>query len=356
MLEHGGNKQLFYEKYGVLPRYDFSANLNPYGPPEAALKFLRRNLKELISIYPDYRYRELEKAAYGYFQKEEVVLGNGASSLLNYLLFYLRPQRGLIVTPTFNLYEKTLKSHNVPVEKLNYALEDEGLSKIFNYLLAKGRKGDLLFICRPNNPDGSAWPIGELFKLIVLCQEKGIKLLLDESFADFMEDEREIFWRNSGKLRDVYILISLTKIFAIPGLRLGALILPQKDYKDFKKFLPEWEINNLAAEIGPVLFAQRDYLLKTRTLVKKERNYLSQNLSRLGFQVLPSKANFLMAYLPESINLEQLLFELAKYRIAVRPLQNFGLKREAVRIAVKTRKENRVLINALKHILFKEVF
>ncbi|GAV22015.1 pyridoxal phosphate-dependent aminotransferase [Carboxydothermus pertinax] len=356
MLEHGGNKQLFYEKYGVLPRYDFSANLNPLGPPRDALKLLRENLKELISTYPDYRYRELEKAAYGYFQKEEVVLGNGASSLLNYLLFYLKPSRGLIIGPTFNLYEKTLRNRGIPVEKLDCALEEKGYSNARAYLLQKGRKGDLLFICRPNNPDGSAWPVSELFKLIALCQEKGIKLLLDESFADFMEDEREIFWRNSGKLKDVFILISLTKIFAIPGLRLGALILPEKDYKDFKKFLPEWEINNLAAEIGPVLLAQRDYLLKTRTLVKKEREYLSQNLFRLGFQVLPSKANFLMAYLPESISSEQLLSELAKYRIAVRPLQNFGLKREAVRIAVKTRKENRVLINALKNILFKEVF
>ena len=349
MAEHGGNYELFYEQYGTTLLYDFSANLNPLGPPPGVLRILRQRLKDLVTTYPDYRYQELYEEAIKYFATPNLVLGNGASSLLNYLLLYLKPKRGLILTPTFSLYEKTLKNLGIPLVKLPFALAKEGVQWVEEYLQIHAQKEDMLFLCRPNNPNGEAWPISDLFRIYELCQTKGVKLLLDESFADFMEREEEIFWRRVKELKNTYILVSLTKIFAIPGLRLGALILPFKDKEDFKRFLPEWEINNLASKIAPYLFPKESYLTKTRSFIKKEREYLQKNLTNLGFKVLPAKANFLMAYLPPGVSLEILLKDLAQYQIAVRPLQSFGIH-GAVRIAVKTRKENRVLINALKNL------
>ena len=204
---------------------------------------------------------------------------------------------------------------------------------------------DLLFLANPNNPTGSRVKPELLEKIIAFCRDNGITVVLDECFIEFTDGwEARTFFKRTGEFKNLIVVRAFTKIFAIPGVRLGYLVCENKAVKErIKDQLPEWNLSVFAQRAGAAAAGEEDYRRKTVTFLKEERSYLVTQLEKLGIRVFPGEANFLLLYseLP-------LYEELLKQGILIRDCSNFrGLKTGYYRIAVKTRGENDRLLRAL---------
>ena len=173
-------------------------------------------------------------------------------------------------------------------------------------------------------------------KLLELCREKEILVILDECFIEFCGEEYSMM-PETGEYDNLLIVRAFTKSFAIPGVRLGYLVSSNRELRNnIKAHLPEWNLSAFAQEAGIACAAQKEYLGKTREYIRTERKILSENLKNTGIRVFDGEADFLLIYTDIP-----LYGELLKRGILIRDCQNFrGLTEGYYRVAVKTREEN----------------
>lgn len=182
--------------------------------------------------------------------------------------------------------------------------------------------------------------------------KKKITVVLDECFIEFTETgTQDSFLLRAEEFPNLIVVRAFTKIFAIPGVRLGYLVCGNKKWhQDIARQLPEWNLSVFAQIAGAAAAREMNYLERTIRHVKTERKYLSEELKKMGISVFPSTANYMMFYT------EHLLFDqLLKKGILIRDCGNFrGLSNGYYRIAVKNRRENTELIQAIGQIIQKE--
>lgn len=183
-------------------------------------------------------------------------------------------------------------------------------------------------------------------ELLSFCRNKGIYVVLDECFIEFCGNQSSILSElEETEGSDCLILVrAFTKIFAIPGVRLGYLICKNRNLrKRIARQIPEWNLSCFAQEAGILCARQTAFIIETENYVTEERKFLEEGLKRKGLQVLPSAANFIMVY-----SREPLYERLLEKGILIRDCSNFrGLGRGFYRIAVKTREENEQLLENL---------
>ena len=177
-------------------------------------------------------------------------------------------------------------------------------------------------------------------RLLRYCRDKGIYVVLDECFIEFCGNRFSML-SEIEEFDNLILVRAFTKIFSIPGVRLGYLLCKNQSLRTrIASQLPEWNLSCFAQEAGCICAEQTEYVIKTVEYIKKERNFLEDGLKRKGFQVFPSMANFVMIY-SEAPLYESLL----EKGILIRDCRNFrGLGRGFYRIAVKSRKENEFLL------------
>jgi len=353
---HGGDWQAAVERYGWQPEeiLDFSANINPLGLPDSVFNSLQTNLKA-IERYPDPACRQLKKALAAYLELEPdtIITANGAVELIYLFCQTFKPRRVLVTEPTFGEYRRAALIAGAEVVSLN--LEP---GSAFSLDLARWQQKltgvDLVFICNPNNPTSQLLKPVVLREILEIAQRQGVFLVVDESFLDFMPNWRKIsLGRQAAVGKGIFIIRSLTKIFALPGLRLGFGIACPDLISTLEARCYPWSINILAQMAGVTAMADTKYLSATWELIRREKEYLYDGLSNLaGFRPYHPEVNFILTDISASgWTAPRLVAALAREKILIRDCSSFtGLGPAFFRTAVRDRQANNKLLTALQKI------
>lgn len=359
--EHGGD--VYAEDKRPV---DFSVNLNPLGMPEAVLRAAQKAAAEELS-YPDPFCRKLTAALSGRYgvPAENMLCGNGASDLLLRLCAVLKPKKVLVPRPGFSEYERCASLFGASAQyydvlgKTSKQVTEEIKKKLTwappdcaQTLAATAPQ--MLFICRPNNPDGSMLSAEQVADIAELCERIGTLLVVDECFLEFTEGQSAA--ELTKDYRTLVIVNAFTKTYSMAGLRLGFMFCSDTELLDKTYiFASPWSVSAPAQAAGIAACKERDFLQKAREFVRVQRDFLRENLADLGFKVFPSEANFLLLKEPDSLRKDggKGARELLEERwIKVRDCRSFaGLDDTYIRIGVRTEEENKALIEALKEIL-----
>jgi cobyric acid synthase CobQ/L-threonine-O-3-phosphate decarboxylase len=350
---HGGNLEKLAEQLNCGPEeiLDFSANINPLGPPEYLWNVLARVLPDILH-YPDPDAVQLVQAIADQYclAGNQVVAGNGTSDLLFALLRGLAPKRAVIPVPAYIDYCLACEQAGVAVKTVLLEEKDDfqpDLQQIDTVLQA----GDLLILGQPNNPTGRMNDRQTLLELADLHPD--VLFLLDEAFAGFVQGYTSL----AGTRENIIVLCSLTKLFAVPGLRLGFLAAAPARCRTVQGQLAPWSLNTLAQAAGTAMVGDHEYISTSQQLVRVNRQWLEKRLGRInGLRVIPSRVNFLLIRLTAEQSAAVLADRLLQeFRIAVRVCANYGgLDNRFFRVAVRSQEENRQLVTALQTILQPE--
>lgn len=346
---HGSNPQYIYEAMN-LPKpntwIDLSANINPLGPPKSILeKWL--HFYESIGEYPDPFANALKEqiAQQAGVAKESILVGNGGAELIMLLGRMIAQKNVLIVQPTFSEYEKACQANGCHVF---YHYLDEKWSLNLQGLIEKLDGVAAVFLCNPNNPTGVCFSLAEIQFLAEACTRKGIYLIIDEAFYDFWKDY-EPLTPLQRTCENIILIRSMTKMYAIPGLRLGYLIASEEVVGQIAQYQPHWSVNVLAMLAGQECLKDEEFINQTIDYIEKERAKLSLFFTQEGFEMSPSKVNFYLLRDPE-LESQLPLFEfLLRHGIVPRHTMNFpGLGGEWLRFAIKSKTENDQLLQVLE--------
>lgn len=344
---HGGNAKEISRKNNIAydKIIDFSANINPLGMPESVKNAIIENLKE-AEKYPDITYYEL-KAAISRFEKitsNNLLLGNGAAEVLFNVVRGINPRNSLILAPTFSEYEEAVKAIN---GKINYyKLKEENQfhiqEDILNYI---NEDLNLLFICNPNNPTGVITERKLLLKILKKAEENGTIVLIDESFLDFVNKALSMI-EYIGEFKNLIVIKSLTKFFALPGIRIGYGISGNiKLIKKVESISPAWNINIFADIATKAGLKDENYIINSIKYIAGEKEYLYRELKKINkLKVYEPSVNFILLQTLTKINLQE---EMLKYNILIRSCSNYnGLNYNYYRVAVRSHEENSILIKS----------
>lgn len=354
---HGGDvlgaaKALGLEQSKII---DFSANINPLGPPPGVFDSIS-NCMDMIVHYPDPHCRELKEALSQYLEIKEkyIIMGNGVSELIYLLVRVLNCRRALIPVPTFTEYGIAVITAGGVVNEFPLQPED-GFRLDADKVISQLSPGDLIFVCNPNNPTGNLYPRNALLYLLKNAEAKDAYLVVDEAFIDFVSDVKgHSMVSRVVKSSNLIVFYSLTKFFGIPGLRLGAMIGPSQLVEKMVAAKDPWNVNLFAQVAGVAALKDVEHMKKTRELVKTERKYLYNRLVDLpGIKPFPGEANYLLVNIKGTgFKCGELTKLLGQRGVLVRDCSSFsGLGDDYIRVAVKTRAENRQLIAELAKVL-----
>ncbi len=348
---------LLQNRYGGYWRYpklvDFCYLVNPYFPPKRMLDEIKANIEKLITQYPSgMGVNSLLAAKDFYVKQENILVGNGAAELIKSLMSRLSGKTGF-VRPTFEEYpNRYCKDNSVcftPQNKdFTYTADD--LIQFFSQISI-----DNLIIINPDNPSGNYLPQKDVQRLIEWTSEKGIKLVLDESFSDFSDEGDNTFIKQDilTQNKHLYVMKSISKSYGVPGLRLGILASGDSDtIKEMKKDVAIWNINSIAEFYMQIAEKYRKDYVKSLEYLREERKKLFNELSEISWmRPIPSQANYIMVELTGQFTAKELTKRLlVESSLLIKDLSLKVKGGEYVRIAVRNREDNEKLIKAIKAI------
>ncbi|WP_445490597.1 threonine-phosphate decarboxylase CobD [Niallia sp. 03133] len=347
---HGANPNYLYEQMNISPPqslFDFSANINPLGPPKV-LKQKWASLYDTIQYYPDPNGRMLIKkiAEKENIKEEQLLLGNGAAELISLIGRMLTGKRVLLIQPTFSEYEQVCKVNNCEVSY--YMVNDEDWLLQMESLEGSLKNVHAVFLCNPNNPTGVYYKKKELLSLLQACGRNNCLLILDEAFYDFVKEYESMV----PALKDyphLIILRSMTKMFSIPGIRLGYTMAHEETIKKLAFQQTHWSVNNIALHAGLLLIEDEDFITDTLQYIETEKDKLRTFYEQLAFKMSDSHANFYLVKDP-SLDDQKAFFQfLLTEGIVARHTYNYpGLNGKWLRFAVKNEQENEHLQGVIK--------
>ncbi|WP_460167886.1 cobyric acid synthase [Thermostilla marina] len=347
-FRHGGQVDDAARSAGCLPEEltDFSAAINPLGPPSGALHAAACAL-DRIEHYPDPFCRSLASALARFHSvdADRVVCGNGSSELLYALPKVFSPRRVVVVTPCYVDYLDVATHHDIELASIACRPETD-FSIEWDAFEAELQRGDLVIVGFPNNPTGRTFS-QETFSAIVE-HRRDVDFVVDEAFADFLEPQRSFVGTDHENL---LVLRSLTKFYAIPGLRLGYAVGPREVISRLRNCLPPWSVNAVAQAVGSAALGDEAYRRTTRDTIARLRTELCTDLQRVpGLRVFPSEANYLLVRTTDpQWTARRLYAELLSRRIVIRCCENIPcLDDSYFRVAVRNEDENRRLVDALR--------
>ncbi len=345
MSEHGGNihKARRESVKDNTDFIDFSASINPFGPPAVVYSLIQSQVRDILH-YPDPDYYELKKIIAKRYSvdADNIVLGNGSSDILFALFRVLKPLRAVIPTPSYIDYAKSADLNNTPIhfhqllEENNFKLDSDELKKEL-------KKGDLLLLCSPNNPTGNLIDASQAEALA--RHDSELTILIDEAYLDFIPDACSA----AGKYKNVFTLNSLTKFYAIPGLRLGFGVFSADVAKRLQEFIAPWAVNSFADLAGRACLEETGFAA-TAGRIHDEKSWFLNKLEQFSqLQLFPGQANFILLKIKNGESCENLQGFLFTRKILIRNCSNIrGLGSAYFRIAVKSREDNTRLIQVLE--------
>ncbi|MBB5326717.1 aminotransferase class I/II-fold pyridoxal phosphate-dependent enzyme [Tunturiibacter gelidoferens] len=357
---HGGQLRQIASRYGFEPEQliDFSANINPAGPPASVLIALQQALGDaaILVAYPDLELTELKKAlgeASGILA-ENIAVANGFVPLLEAALRSLKIARCFLPVPSFSEYRQTLTNAGVEVAQY-YLPQGEGFSyqpeKLLRAALDNGC--DALLLANPQNPSGALCGAGGMRDLVEMAAKHRIKVLLDEAFIDYVPTES--LTRSAVELENLIVFRSVTKFFAIPGLRVAYAVSSASSIQNLNDRLAPWPVSSLASEAASTALQDSAYVEETRRENYLRRTWLEREFASVKIFTYPSSTNFLLLRFAADVDV-QLLWEkmIAEEQIVLRSCANFeGLAPVHLRTAVRSEAENERLVHGLERVLLR---
>lgn len=352
--------RLLQGRYGGYWRYprllDFCYLVNPYFPPEKMKDELRANFDTLLTEYPSgMRVNSLLAAKnFGVYQ-DNIIVGNGAAELIKSLMGLFNGKIG-IVRPTFEEYPHRYREEEViafwPSNDC-YAYSTDDLINFFT-----ANPVDNMIIINPDNPSGNYLNKSELLCLIKWTKDNGVKLVIDESFADFSDEENNTLLDQNilDNYPHLYVMKSISKSFGVPGLRLGVLASGDTEtINHMKKDVAIWNINSFAEFYLQIEEKYKKDYISALEKFKIERNRYVEALKQIkGLRVIPSQANYIMAEILTGMSAEELTrILIVKNNILIKNLYSKmdENNRQYIRLAVRTSEDNDYLVDALMKIL-----
>jgi threonine-phosphate decarboxylase len=305
---------------------DFSASINPLGPAPGVRAAICHGI-DRIQHYPEREPRRLREALGKRWEVDpaSILLGNGATELIFFLARVLQNRPISLAAPVFSEFHRAFPTANL------VSLNDS----------ASWPGNEPLVVTRPANPTGVSTPLPLLRRRLEQSQEF---LIADESFLEFsgLPSSSSLL----SEFPRLAILRSMTKFYALPGLRLGALIADQSVVHEWRKQREPWQVNVLAEEAAMAALADEGHCQATIAFVREEREFLASEITQIpGALPYSSDANFI--YVSLRYRAQELVDHLVENKILVRNCAGWpGLRDEAIRVAIRTRNENERLLDA----------
>lgn len=343
---HGANPQLLYSELAIpLPEQiiDYSENVNPLGPPLSVVENWQGYI-HLLSSYPEPHGEPFLSAiaAYHGIPKSRVLLGNGAAEIFSLLAGHFQRKCAMIVHPTFSEYEATLRANGTEIIHLSVE-EIENWKLPIDHIIENMKRADLLYLCTPNNPTGVLPPRNELVHLLEEGQKMGCTVILDEAFIDWIGEESSMI-SYIEDFPNLIIVRSMTKMYAIPGIRLGYMVSSPALIEALREKVPHWHINGIAAHIGAKCIDETHYREKSIEYAKKSKARFVDFLRKLGCKTTKSVTNYVCFKLPHPDLSQRFFHDMLNSGIVLRHTENFkGLDGKWFRVGMKNEQAMAVL-------------
>jgi len=349
---HGGNVYELARETGCAPLEitDMSSNVNPIGPPPGLLKYLSDNLNS-ATLLPEVDGRSIINAFsenYG-VAPENILVANGTTQFIYTIPLGVSSRKALIIGPTYADYKDACIMHNVEYE---YLITDESKKFALDiHQINKKIKGfDTVFICNPNNPTGTIIQADKLRSLVM--SHPDVTFVIDESYLPFVVNGENESMAPSME-ENVIVLNSMSKIFKIPGLRIGFLISSKSVIQRLRRYALPWSVNSLAALSVKYVMENNvlidDFIEKTQIFLEREKRLFCEVIEeKTKIKLFPGKASFILARLPGELTSDMVCNYLAEKRILIRDCANFtGLSDKFIRVSLKTEELNNILARLL---------
>jgi threonine-phosphate decarboxylase len=348
---HGGRVFDAARRWGIAPEdvIDFSANINPLGPPPGALAAIEKCLAPVsLRSYPDshtFVSALAEKHGVG---PDEIVIGPGSAALMFAALRATLPATALTLEPGFDEYFRACASIEAEVLRLRLT-EKNGFKPDFNAIarVIEARQCYLVILNSPHNPTGRLYARDDLLALIDLAEANEVAVLLDEAFIDYAPQASLVTLAPAKS--GLIVLRSLTKFYAIPGLRVGYAVCSSDLAEEIRRQIDAWPVSTIALEGARAALAEEEYESETRRINAQAREEFAAALRKIGLSVFPSDANFLLCKLPRGSGAE-LAEWLESSRVLIRRCDSFsGLGADYIRLAVRSREDNLRLVSLIEN-------
>lgn len=349
--------ELLQSRYGGYWRYprllDFCYLVNPYFPPERLVDEIKASFTKLLTQYPSgLRVNSLLAARNFGVHAENILVGNGAAELIKAVMSRLSGKVGMI-RPTFEEYPHRYREEDIVVfwpENDLFAYTAQDLMDYFS-----NKEISSLVVINPDNPSGNYIPKADLLKLIAWAAQKGIKLIIDESFADFSDEKNNTLIDQSllAANSHLYVIKSISKSYGVPGLRLGVMASGDQDMiAALKKDVAIWNINSFAEFYMQI---EEKYKKDYEKALERFREVRAQYVAALsgvrGLRLIPTQANYVMVEITGGLSAAEMTRRLIlKHNILIKNLSSKVNRdgRQYLRLAVKTLEENTALVAALR--------
>lgn len=351
----------YHKRFGGFWRFpkllDFCYLVNPFFPTSQLKEEIKANFDTLLTNYPSGMYvNSLLAGKYFNISQDYIVVGNGAAELIKSMMESVDGKIGIIY-PTFEEYpNRSAKTQVVPFmpQKQDFLYNAEDIKDFYN-----DKDIQHLLVINPDNPTGNFIEIKEVLNLAKWCKKRFIHLIVDESFVDFSEN-----FENNSLLHDeileeypnLTVIKSISKSYGVPGLRLGILATSDKKQIDnIKKDVSIWNINSFG-EYYMQIFGKysKDYVIACKDFIQERERFQDEMKRIKGIRVIPSQANYFMIEITGNTTSDDLAkILLQKYNILIKSCNSkHGLEnRNYIRIAVRSKEENNILIASLKEVL-----
>lgn len=356
--EHDVKYSEYHKRYGGYWRFpnllDYCYLVNPFFPPKKMLDEMKANFETLLREYPSGQWvNSLLAAKYCGVRQEYIIVGNGAAELIKSFAEAHKNERIGVIFPTFDEYpNRFVGAEVVPFisQKKDFRYDAEDLMEFFG-----DKNIDTLLLINPDNPSGNFISIDNVIMLAAWCKEKGISLLVDESFVDFTDG----FENNSLLHNDILesysnlsVMKSISKSYGVPGVRLGVFATADKEtIARMKKDVAIWNINSFG-EFYMQIYGkyEKDYNKACHKFIAERERFYSLLQQIPYLHVMPSQANYFLCEVSDRFTSKELTQILLDHDVLI---SNCGRKknmgdRNLVRIAVRSKTDNDKLLSILK--------
>ena len=350
---HGSDQEKIEAIYHIRKEdiISYSANVNPLGISPLLRKELASHV-DVISSYPDREYSDLRGAisAYCGAESSDIVVGNGTSELISLFVQITRPKRALILGPTYSEYEREIslvggRIHYYPLQET----EDFHLD-LAAFLDRLSDKQDLVILCNPNNPTGTAIARSDMRLILDACKQHHTYVLTDETYVEFADDSVSSI-PLCRDYNNIIVLRGTSKFFAAPGLRLGYAVCGNRDIlSEIHQHKSPWMVGSLAEAAGRIMFADTDYIRQTQELISRERSRLFALFDQSErFHPYMPCANFMLIRILDEVWNSHSMFEKAiRERMMIRDCSTFPfLNDRFIRICFMKPEDNTRLFRCL---------
>jgi len=347
---HGGDIHGFARSAGVRPEevIDFSASINPLGVPRPVMAAIKGRLRD-IEHYPDPEARQLKDklSEVCHIDGSLILCGNGCTELIYLLPRVMSFDKVLIPQPTFVEYERACKAARpgcVVIDHMLHENDNFDIDPIELVREAADHDADAVFLCNPNNPTGRLIEKENLAEAAAMAAKQKIYLIVDESFIEFTSESSMMGLVE--KTSCLIVLRSMTKFYALPGLRLGWGVFPSHIASGLGGSKEPWSVNALAQAAGIAALQETNLKKKTLEYIERRKRSLESGFTRSGIEYVPSGVNY---YLLRTKSAPRIIKGLKQHNIIVRDCAGLkGLDERYMRVAVKKKKENDMLMRYME--------